>query len=115
MRFLTAVVLSLLFFPAAFSQTKPILERKAELQFGDQKQHVVAHRFVSDQNRLLLIGQKTIWVVDVLKGKLLESRPIEVPDFRENKPRLVSPDGRRMIVFGNYDSRGKKDNVYPPS
>src|SRR5688500_18150851 len=115
MRFISVLLLSLFLFPAALSQTKLLLERKAELALGDQKQHVLTHKFVGSENRLLLIGQKTVRVVDVAAGKLVASRPIDVPDFTEDKPRLVSPDGRRMIIFGNYDRRRKKEKLYPPS
>jgi hypothetical protein len=39
-----------------------------------------------------------------------------VPEFDENKPRVMSPDGRRMLVFGNYGATNKIDKVArPPS
>jgi WD40 repeat protein len=115
MRFLSALLLSVLLPTLALPQTKPILERKAELEFGDQLERIITHKFLAGENRLLLVGKKTVRALDVAGAKFSESRPLEVPEFSEEKPRLFSPDGRRMIVFGNYGSRGKKEEIRPPS
>ncbi len=116
MRFLSAFLLCLLCSPVALSQAKPVVQLKGELDFGDQQERIVADKFLEGENKLLLVGRKTIRLLDVVNAKLLESRSIEIPDFTEDNQRVISPDGRRMLVFGNYDSRHKTDKVKrPPS
>lgn len=109
------LLLSLLLSTGVLAQARPVLERKGEVAVGDQQEHVLLDKFLDRENRLLLVGRKTVWVLDVASAKLLESRRLEIPEFREDKPRVISPDGRRMLVFGNYDSTNKKEKIYPAS
>ena len=104
MRFLSALLLSVLLSPLALSQTKPMLERKAELEFGDRRERIVIHKFLAGENRLLLVGKKTIRVLDVASLKFSESRPLEVPEFNEEKPRLSD---KRLVSKADWSSDGK--------
>lgn len=87
------------------------MEHKGEFGFGERYGNVIAHRFVDGENRLVLVGPKVVRVLDVATGILSEPRLIEVPDFNEDRPRLISPDGRSLIIFGNYGSGRKEDRV----
>lgn len=116
MRLSNALILCLLLPTVVLPQGRPVLQRQAELEFGDLDEHVVADKYLGGENRLVLVGRKVIRVLDVANARFLESRPIEVPKFKEDRPREISPDGRRMIIFGNYDSQAKEDKVKrPPS
>ncbi|HEV2765018.1 MAG TPA: WD40 repeat domain-containing protein [Pyrinomonadaceae bacterium] len=107
MRFLSATLLCLLLSPAALPQTRQVLRHKGELEFGDAQERVLTHKLLPGENRLLLVGRKSVRVMDVAGAKFRESVPVEVPEFKEDAPRLISPDGRRMLVFGNYASKDK--------
>lgn len=109
------LLLCLLLAPAALPQSaKPALEHKGEFAFGEGFGNVIAHRFVEGEDRLVLVGPKVVRVIDVATATISEPRLIEVPDFNEDRHRLVSPDGRRLIIFGNYDSGRKEDRVKRP-
>lgn len=111
----SCLLLCLLLAPAALPQSaKPVLEHKGDFAFGEPFGNVIAHRFVEGEDRLVLVGAKVVRVLDAATGKLSEPRLIVVPDFNEDGPRLVSPDGRRLIIFGNYDSGKKEEKVKRP-
>ncbi|HYG81150.1 MAG TPA: WD40 repeat domain-containing protein [Pyrinomonadaceae bacterium] len=114
MRILKSLVLCLLLSTVALPQGKPIFERQSDLEFGGAEETVVAHKFVEGENKLVLVGRKVVRVLDVASGKFSESRPVDVPEFNEDRPREFSPDGRFMLVFGNYDSEKKEDKVKRP-
>jgi hypothetical protein len=113
-RILKSLVLCLLLSTVALPQGRPLLERQSDLEFGGAGETVVAHKFVEGENKLVLVGRKVVRVLDVASGKFSESRPIDVPEFNEDRPREFSPDGRFMLVFGNYDSKKKEDKVKRP-
>jgi WD40 repeat protein len=116
MKHSTALLLCLLLPTIVISQSNPILERRSNFEFGDAQERVVAFKFVGGENKLVLVGNKVVRVLDVTNAKVLSSRPLDVPEFNEDRPREISPDGRRMIVFGNYSSRKKEDKIrQPPS
>jgi WD40 repeat protein len=115
MRLLSLVFLSLLCSLATLSQSKPVLQLKGELVFGDDKERIITDKFLAHENKLLLVGNKTIRVLDVSTAKFAESRPIDLADFSEDNPRIISPDGRYMLVFGNSYTRDKKDKIKRPA
>jgi len=110
--------LALLFFftsVAAFSQSRPVLQAKAELRVDDAEDRIITEKLLPSENKLLLVGQKNIRMWDLVTSRLLASRPIDLPDLTEDKPRVISPNGLYMFVFGNYDSRDKRDQVKRPA
>ena len=115
MRLLSLALLSLLCSLAVLSQSKPVLQLKGELVFGDDKDRIITHKFLDRENKLLLVGNKTIRVLDIPNAKFSQSRPIDMPESAEDNPRVISPDGRKMLVFGNYGSSQKKDKVKRPA
>jgi len=115
MRFFSALLACLLLSTAALPQTGPTLEHKADLAFAGESERVITHAYVAGEDKLIFVGRKTAWVVDVAGAKLAEILPLRVPEFTEDRPRLVSPDGRRLLVFGNYGSAGKKEAPRPPT
>ena len=100
---------------AAFSQSRSILQPKAELRIEDAEDRIITEKLLPGENKLLVVGQKNIRLWDLTTAKLLASRPIDVPNVTEDKPRIISPNGLYMIVFGNYDSRDKRDRVKRPA
>lgn len=108
------LLLCLLLSVAALPQVKPTLEHKGDFAFGERFGNVIAYRYVEGEDRIVLVGPKVARVLDVAAAKLSEPRLIEVPDFNEDGPRLISPDGRRLIIFGNYGSGRKEDKVKRP-
>jgi hypothetical protein len=112
MRLLFALLVCLVISTAGFPQTKPVLRLKAKLDFtGPEKDRIVTYKFLDGENKLLLVGTKNVRMVDVANGVVLESHPIDIPELNEDNPRVISPDGRRMLVFGNYSSTDKQDKV----
>ena len=73
MRFLSVFLLCVLCSVVTLSQTKPVLQSKGELDFGGPQERVVSDKFLSSENRLLLVGRKTIRLLDVANAKFLES------------------------------------------
>jgi len=112
------ISITLLFFftsVAAVSQSRPVLQAKAELRLEDAEDQIITEKLLPSENKLLLVGQKNIRLWDSVTGKLLASRPIDLPDITEDKPRVISPNGLYMIVFGNYDARDKRNQVKRPA
>ena len=114
-RILSIALLFLFTSLAAFSQSRPILHARAELRIDDADDHIITEKFLPNENKLLLVSKKNIRVWDLVTEKLLASRPIDVPDITEDKPRVISPNGRYMIVFGNYNARDKRNKIKQPA
>jgi WD40 repeat protein len=115
MRFLSTVLVCLTLSPTGFSQTKPVLRLNAKLDFtGPEKDRIVTYKFLDGRNELLLVGTKSVRIVDVTNGNVLESRRIDIPELNEDNTRVISPDGRKMVVFGNHTFRDKKNKVKRP-
>ena len=115
MRVLSIALLFLFTSVAAFSQSRPVLQAKAELRIEDADDRIITEKLLPSENKLLIVGQKNIRVWDLVTAKPIASRPIDVPDVTEDKPRIISPNGLYMIVFGNYDSRDKRDKIKRPA
>lgn len=106
-----ALLLCILLSTSALPQARrDIFERAAEVEFGGGEK-IVAHRLVAGENRLVLVGPKSVRVLDLSTARLTGSLAVDVPEATEFKPRLISPDGRRMLVYGNHFSWLRKDNV----
>src|ERR1043165_4066903 len=114
-RILSIALLFLFTSLAAFSQSRPILQARAELRIEDADDHIITEKFLPNENKLLLVSKKNIRVWDLVTEKLLASRPIDLPDITEDKPRVISPNGLYMIVFGNYDARDKRNQGKRPA
>lgn len=116
-RLLTAALLCLHLPAIARAQTGPVLEHTGDLVFSDEDgDSILVQRFLEGENRLILVGRKTVRVADTSNAKFLETRTLEMQDFKEEAPRVISPDGRRMLVFGSYNpSRGAAKGKAPAS
>jgi WD40 repeat protein len=117
MRRSAALLLCLLLPAAAVSQRGPLLERVAEVKFGEATGEIITvHGLVRGESRIVLASWKSVNVLDIATGKLVASQTIDAPDISEDQLRLISPDGRRILIYGNYGSGRQKDIVKrPPS
>ena len=116
MRLLSTVLVCLIVSPNGFSQTKPLLQLNASVDFaGLEKDKVVACKLLDGRNELLLVGTKSVRIVDAANGNVIESRPIDIPELSEDNQRVISPDGRKMLVFGNHTFRDKRNKVKRPA
>ena len=93
---------------------QPRLHPKGEMKIdGDDR--IVAEKLLPGGNKLLLVRRRNIQIWDLASATPVASRPIDVPDMTEDYERLISPDGRFMVVFGNYNSGAKLDKVKRPA
>ncbi len=106
------LLLVFLFVPAAVSaQPYSLIRQQAEVPLG---QKVLVSKLLLPANRLLLVSETNIRVLDLTTGTVVESRPIETPHFCEDGGRAISPGGRRMIILGNYNCDGKENKIKRP-
>ena len=115
MRVLTIAILFLFTFVAASAQSKFALKPQGELRIDDYDDRIITERLLPSENKLLLVGQKNIRLWDLAIAKQVAVRPIDVPGMTEDQPRVISPSGRFMVVFGNYNSRSKEDKIKRPA
>ncbi len=111
----TLIVICALLSTTALSQTKAIMRLNRVVDFGGPQKDTIETEKLSGENRLSLVGKRSVKVLDLVTGEFLNTHQIEVPDGSEDAARVISPDGRRMLVFGNYNSRDKKDKVKRPA
>src|ERR1041385_8013410 len=111
MRVLTIVIVFLFTFAAASAQSKFALKPQGELRIDDYDDRIITERLLPSENKLLLVGQKNIRLWDLATAKQVAVTPIDVPGMKEDQPRVISPSGRFMVVFGNYNSHDKADKI----
>src|SRR5262249_52877340 len=92
---------------------QPLSKLAAEVKLDD-KQTVVTDKLIEHDNQLLVITQNTLRTIDLATATASAPRVLDIPSFTEDRPRLISPDARLMLVFGNYGSRSKQDKVKRP-
>lgn len=115
MRVLTIVMVFLFISATASAQSKFVLQPHGELRIDDYDDNIITQRLLPTENKLLLVGQKNIRLWDLTTAKLVAVRPIGVANITEDQPRVISPSGRFMVVFGNYNSRAKADKIKRPA
>ncbi|HEY6242803.1 MAG TPA: hypothetical protein VIX17_02585, partial [Pyrinomonadaceae bacterium] len=115
MRVLTIVIVFLFTFAAASAQSKFALKPQGELRIDDYDDRIITERLLPSENKLLLVGQKNIRLWDLATAKQVAVTPIDVPGMKEDQPRVISPSGRFMVVFGNYNSHDKADKIKQPA
>src|SRR5215470_406335 len=115
MRVLTIATVFLFAFAAASAQSKFALQPQGELRIDDFDDRIITERLLPSENKLLLVGQKNIRLWDLATAKQVAVTPINVPSMVEDQPRVISPSGRFMIVFGNYNSHDKADKIKRPA
>ena len=112
MRFPIVILLILLYFPAAFSQTNPIVEDKGNFGLHVVNDRIRSHKYLERDNQLLLVGWKNLQLLDLTNFKVIYTRPIDLPysDLRSyyyEDDWTISPDGRRMVLIGLNDGYTK--------
>ena len=112
MRFPIAVLLVLLWFPTAFSQSKPILEYKGDFGLYAVDDSILLHKYLERENQLILVGRRNLQLLDLETFKIVHTRPIALPfgDRRSDYQYVdwpISPDGRHMVLLGLKEARTK--------
>ena len=114
MRLLKVFLLCLLCAPVALAfQFKPplrLMQFKDNLGLKDSSEYIIWHKYLPDENRLLLISRDTLQLIDVGQAKVVESRPAQLPtlDVRRGydySDWVISPDGRKMLIIGHAEAR----------
>jgi WD40 repeat protein len=105
MKFPIAILLVLLCFPTAFSQTKPVVEDKGNFGLYAVHDSILLHKYLERENRLMLVGRKNLQLLDLEDFKVIETRPIalQFADRRSEYQYIdwpISPDGRRIALLG---------------
>ena len=115
MRSFATILLSLACVSLANAQPAARFERVGQVAFSVAEGNIKATKLVDDQARIVLAGAKAVRVVDVETANVVQFRTLEIPDQEEENSRVISPDGRRMLVFGNYHEKDKKNKVLRPA
>ncbi|MDX6712293.1 MAG: hypothetical protein QOH96_3309 [Blastocatellia bacterium] len=107
LRYLLTCILCLLVTQTVHLQSKPIFRLKAKLDFADT---VKAHKLVDKENKLQLVGRKTLQSWDIATGNF--SEPISLGDLEiEDRSSAISPDGEKLLVFGAKGVRSTSDKA----
>jgi hypothetical protein len=115
MKVWTSFILCLLLLSSVAAQTNPSLKQVVDTVVNDVGEPILAHRFLDD-HRLMLVSESLVRIMDMTTGRYLETRPLKTPTFCEERLRLISPDARHVLVFGNYGCVGKRNSQKrPPS
>jgi hypothetical protein len=116
MRILVEILLLLVICPVTLSQTNR-LQLVKELDFGGRvKDQIVTHKFLERENQILLVGRRSVRIMDAVTGEVVENRLLDIEEFGEDNPRIISPDNRRMLVFGNHSFDDRNNTIKrPPS
>src|SRR2546421_5634755 len=113
MRFLSIFLLCLLCTPVAlaheFTPPKPIVQFKDNLGLNSLE-FIIWHKYLADENKLLLLGDKTLQLLDVANAKLIESRPVTLPTLEARggydiSEWVISPDGHKLLIVGHPEAR----------
>jgi WD40 repeat protein len=109
MRILKVFFICLCYAGFSFAQTtldEEALRFKARIGFDDASERIVAQKSLDGDQKVLLVGKKTIQVWDVPNAKLLEERPHEIPNLDDIGASVrISPDARRAIVVDSFTFR----------
>ena len=119
MRTLTVVLLTMACVGLVYAQSTAQFERVGQVAFSEAEGPIKATRLLDyqarNQSRIVLVGKRAMRVVDVTTANVIQFRALEIPDQEEENPRVISPDGRRLLVFGNYHQKEKKNTVLRPA
>ncbi|HYW74737.1 MAG TPA: hypothetical protein VE961_27170 [Pyrinomonadaceae bacterium] len=113
-RVLAIMVLTIIAAAETCSQTRSGFHLKNEIK-NDAGDDIVVTKLFPGENKLLVVGKKSVRLWDLTGAKVVSSCAIDVPEMTEDHPRLISPNGRFMLVSGNYDSRQKRDKTKRPA
>src|ERR1044072_6015510 len=117
MRLLILAALVLLCVSTTLSQPKPVVRDKGNFGLFVVDDHINQHRYLEQQNQLLLISSKNLQLLDLTNFKVIEPRPIDLP-YRDRLPDYldtdwpISPDGRYLVLLGLKSLRTKTKTEY---
>ncbi len=106
------VLLILLSVSPTFAQLKVMVQDKGYFGLDAVNDSIYLHKYLEQQNQLLLIGRQNLQLLDLTNFKVIETRPIDLPyaDLRGDlgyKVWAISPDGRRLVLTGLKEGRTK--------
>src|ERR1044071_6084717 len=105
MRLPTVAALVLICFSITLSQSQPVVRDKGNFGLHVVNDSISQHKYLEQQNQLLLIGSKHLQLLDLTNFKVIETRPFDLP-WRDRLPDYldmdwpISPDGRYMVLLG---------------
>jgi WD40 repeat protein len=103
-KLLSIMLLTVLCSGVALAQTKPHLRKVGDFgptDFGPNvaTEYIGWDKYLEDKNQLLLIGSKTLQLIDLTTRKVIQTHPVTLPSQRSSEWQ-ISPDGRRMLILG---------------
>lgn len=98
----------LLLAPAAFSQSKPILELKGAFTL-DPQDRFLTYRFLKQDNNLVVVGTHNVRVLDPVSGTVVSSVALNLPELSQYASPTISPDGHQLFFPANTCSGKRKD------
>lgn len=114
-RILTTILLAFTSFTFAHAQAPPQFSKVGDVNFTQADGPITVTKLLDRQTKLLIVNSRTFRVVDVATGAVIKYGELDLFHYGEDNPRVISPDGRRVLVFGNYDSKDKHDKVKRPA
>ncbi len=106
MRILKVFLLVLFLSILSFAQPSEALQFKARIGFIETGERIIAQKFFADDNKLVLIGRKSIQLWDVENAKLIAARPHDIPNLdKAGISVVISPDAQKAIVLDSFSWR----------
>lgn len=109
MRFLRAFLPSLLCAASALAQAGPVFEYRGNFGLHGAGDFILWHKYLEAEDRLLVVGQKSLQLIDLAGARVVETRHVTLPlrssrGWEAGDDWDISPDGRRMLVVGHRDA-----------
>ena len=106
MKLLRVLLACLLCAPVVLAQTKPVVEYRGNFGLHGEGDLIEWHKHLESEDSLLLVGNRTLQVIDLPNTRVVETRPVTLPlnDSRGKEDWEISPDGSRMLVVGHSDA-----------
>lgn len=114
MRILKFFSLVLILSCASFAQVAPeILQFKARIGFSQNDERIIAWKFFEGDDKLVIVGRKSVQFWDVPNAKLLQSFAHEIPNpDKGNLSVGISPNGQSAILYGFGKDKGQEASVW---
>ncbi|HSS22122.1 MAG TPA: hypothetical protein VLL54_18780 [Pyrinomonadaceae bacterium] len=96
------------------AQNKPLQQHEVVVPFSDSGNKILAHQVLEGGN-LLLIGLRSVKILDLNSGRIIESHQLDALGACYLGAPVVSPDRRRIVIPGNEGCGGKENKIKRPA